>query len=166
MCGAPPDAQVHTHGLAEIEGVRVAAEVEIQKIKTTASRARSRPSMIRRPKAQNRRRYRGTLRESLRDVELKLEEATPGASEQQLALGEVVSVRDHVRRGLDLLAQRERLIKQIEGIEASKPPKRDDTIQRGLSTETAKEFADVVSEVLSAWGFPGQKTGRVRSVEL
>jgi hypothetical protein len=56
-----------------------------------------------------------------------------------------------------LIAQRERLIKQKDDVEASKPPKRDDAIQRGLSTETAKEFADVISEVLLAWGFPGQK---------
>jgi hypothetical protein len=58
---------------------------------------------------------------------------------------------------MDLLAQRDRLIKQVEQIEASEPPKRDATIQRGLSTETAKAFADVVSGVLSAWGFPGER---------
>lgn len=156
VCGAPADAQVHTHGLTEIESVRVAAEVEIQKIKlhraellktvedTKVEGVRLASTIV-------------TLRESLRDVELKLEEATPGANDQQLALGEAVSIRDHVRRGLDLLSQREQLLKQMEEIEASKPPKPDGTIQRGFSTETAQAFADVVSEVLSAWGFPGQK---------
>ena len=48
-------------------------------------------------------------------------------------------------------------MKQKEDIQASKPPKRDAMIQRGLSTETAKALADVVAEVLMAWGFPGQK---------
>jgi len=68
-----------------------------------------------------------------------------------------MAVRDRVRRGLDLLARREGLIKQKAAIESSKPPKRDDKIQGGISTETAKEFADVVSMVLGEWGFPGQK---------
>jgi len=30
-------------------------------------------------------------------------------------------------------------------------------MQSGLTTQTAKEFADVVSNVLLSWGFPGQK---------
>lgn len=156
VCGAPPEAQMHMYGLAEIEDVRVAAEVEIQKIRqqrgeliktiedTTAEGVKL-VAVI------------GAMRESLRDVELRLEEATPGAQEHQLALGQVVSVRDHVRRGLDLMAQRERLIQQMGEIESSKPPKLDGTIQRGLSTETAKDFADVVGGVLSAWGFPGER---------
>ncbi|WP_029058383.1 hypothetical protein [Stappia stellulata] len=156
VCGAPPDAQVHSHGLAEIEDVRVAAETEVQKIK------QQRSELIRTVEDTKTEGAKliaevARLRQSLRDVELKLEEATPSESEQQRQLSEVVSVRDHVRRGLDLLAQRDRLIKQKEEIEASKPPKVDGTVQRGLSTETAKEFADVVSEVLLAWGFPGQK---------
>ena len=156
VCGAPPDAQVHTHGLTDIERVRVAAEVEIQKIRqqraeliktiedTGAEQGRIVDSIV-------------VLRQSLSDVELKLQEATPGAEEHQLALGDVVAIRDRVRRGLDLLAQRDRLNNQIAAIEASKSPKPDPTIQRGLSTETAKKFADVVSGVLSAWGFPGQR---------
>jgi uncharacterized Zn finger protein (UPF0148 family) len=156
VCGAPPDAQVHSHGLAEIEDVRVAAEIEVQKIKQQRSEL---VKTVEDTKAEGVKLAAtvAKLRESLRNVELKLEEATPDANEQQRALGEVISVRDRVRRGLDLLTQRERLIKQKLGIEASKPPKLDNTIQRGLSTETAKEFADVVHEVLLAWGFPGKK---------
>jgi hypothetical protein len=156
VCGAPPAAQVHTHGIAEIESVRVAAETEIRKIE------RQRADLI---ETVEDTRTEGAklvdtiarLRDALRELERKLEAATPSATEQQLALGEVVSVRDHVRRGLELLTQRDRLIQQMEGIEASKPPKPDDTVQRGLSTEKAKEFAAVVGGVLSAWGFPGQK---------
>ena len=156
VCGAPPDAQVHSQGLAEIEDVRVAAEVEIQKIKQQLS------ELIRTVEDTRREGTKlvaaaGELRASLRHVEFKLEEATPDVDKRQRKLSDVVSVRDHVRRGLDLLSQRERFIKQKENIEGSKPPKRDDTIPLGLSTETAKAFADVVSEVLLAWGFPGQK---------
>jgi len=156
VCGAPPDAQVHSHGLSDIENIRVAAEIEVQKIKQQRGEliGTVKDTMAEGEKLNS---TIGELREALRQVELKLQEATPETTEQQRQLGDVVSVRDHVRRGLDLLAQRRRLIEQKEGIEASKPPKMDDTIQRGLSTEDAKDFADVVSEVLLAWGFPGQK---------
>lgn len=156
VCGAPPDAQVHSHGLADIEDVRVAAEIEIQKIKQQRSEL-IKTVQDTKSEAVKLDAFITAQRKSLRDLELKLSEATPDANEQQRALSEVVSVRDRVRRGLDLLAQRDRYIKQKEDIEASKPPKLDDTIQRGLSTETAKEFANVVSKVLTAWGFPGHK---------
>ena len=155
-CGAPPDAQLHSQGLAEIEDVRVVAEIAIQKIK------QQRSELIRtvedtRTEGTKLSAAVGELHKSLRNAEFRLEEATPDVDERQRKLSDVVSVRDHVRRGLDLLSQRERLIKQKEGIEGSEPPKRDDTIQLGLSTETAKAFADFVSEVLLAWDFPGRK---------
>jgi hypothetical protein len=159
VCGAPLAAQVHSHGIAEIENVRVAAEIEVQKIK------QQRSELIKTVEDTKGERVKldvsiTGLRESLREVELKLAEATPDVNKQQRALTEVISVRDHVRHGLDLLVQRDRYIKKKADIEASKPPKRSklhDTIQHGLSTETAKDFADVVSKVLTAWGFPGQK---------
>ncbi|MGF1620408.1 MAG: hypothetical protein ACFCUR_07330 [Rhodomicrobiaceae bacterium] len=156
VCGAPPEAQAHSQGFAEIEDVRVAAEIEIQKIK------QQRSELIRTVEDTKAERTKlvaavDGLYEALRDVEFRLEAATPDADEQQRKLSDVVSVRDHVRRGLELLAQCERLIKQKENIEKSKPPKRNDSNQLGLSTETAKAFADVVSDVLLAWGFPGKK---------
>lgn len=156
VCGAPPNTQVHSHGLAEIKDVRAAAETEIQKIKY------QRDELAKTVKDTNAEATKlvsavSKLRESLTDVERKIEEATPDVDQQQRKLSEVVSTRDHVRRGLDLLAQRDRLIKQKEIVETSKAPKRDNSIQLGLSTQTAKEFADVVTEVLLAWGFPGRK---------
>lgn len=156
VCGAPPDAQAHTHGLAEIEDVRVAAEIEIGKIKQQRSELAKTAEDT---KAEGTKLAAAIVakRDALRDVERKLEEATPDVDAQQRQVGDVIEVRDTVRRGLDLLAQRERLIKQKDEIEASKPPKRDNTIQRGLSTQTAQAFADVISDVLVQWGFPGEK---------
>lgn len=156
VCGAPPNAQTYSHGLADIEDVRIGAEIEIQKIKQQRAEL---VKTVEDTKAEgaNLAAAVSKMRESLADVERKLEEATPNLEEQQSKLSDLIPVRDHARRGLYLLAQRDSLIKQKEDIEASKPPKRDASIQRGLSTETAKAFADVVSEVLWAWGFPGQK---------
>jgi peptidoglycan hydrolase CwlO-like protein len=156
VCGAPPESQAHSHGLTEVEDVRVAAEIEIQKIRL------QRDDLIKtvedtKGEAERLVTSIAELRGSLADVEARLAEATPGVDEQQQKLSDVVSVRDHVRRGLDLLARRDSLVKQKEDIEASKPPKRSEPLQHGLSTETAKAFAEVVSDVLLAWGFPGQK---------
>lgn len=155
VCGAPPEAQVHSHGLDVIEKVRSAAEIEIQKIKLQRSEL-ARTVADTKSEADN---LIGTIEEgrvALGHVERQLEEATPNISEQQRALADVVAVRDHVRRGLDLMKRRDTLIKQKEDIEASKAPKRDDAIQRGISTQTAKALADVVSSVLGEWGFPGK----------
>ncbi len=155
ICGAPPESQVHSHGFDDIEAVRVAAEIEIQKIKqqgnalakTVADTKNEAESLV------------GTIsqkRRALVDVELKLEQATPNAEAQLRKLGDVLETRDHVQRGLDLIKRRDMMIKQKEAVLASKAPKRDKTIQRGLSTQTAKALSDVVSLVLSEWGFPGK----------
>lgn len=156
VCGAPPEAQAHVHGLADVEEVRVAAEAEIQKIKQQRHELTLTAHDTKSEAVQLAARIE-CLRDALSNVESELQDATPSFDAQQRELGEVLAVRDKVRRGLDLLAQRQRLISQKEAVDASKPPKREDTIQRGLSTETASEFAQVVSEVLLAWGFPGQK---------
>lgn len=156
VCGAPPEAQQHSHGLEEIEDVRAASEIEILKIKQqrgeliktvddTKTEATRLVASIQ------------EMRRSLDDVEFKIAEATPNVDEQQRQLGEVITIRDHVRRGLDLLRRRDGYIKQREGVEASKPPKRDKAVQLGISTERAKELADVVSSVLGEWGFPGER---------
>jgi ABC-type transporter Mla subunit MlaD len=155
VCGAPPESQVHSHGLEDIEDVRAAAEIEIHKIKQQRGEL-AKTVADTKGEAENLIATIAKMRGALGDVELKLEEATPNADEQQRKLGDVVEVRDHVRRGLDLLKRRDTLIKLKEEIQASKAPKRDDTIQRGLSTQTAKALSDVVSAVLKEWGFPGK----------
>lgn len=156
VCGAAPEAQAHSHGLVDIEDVRAAAEVEIQKIKL------QREDLIRTIRDTHAEAERLTvaideMRQSLATIEAGIADATPQITEQQRKLTDVVFVRDHVRRGLDLLARRTALIKQKDEIEASRPPKRNEPLQLGISTQTAKGLSDVVTEVLMAWGFPGRK---------
>ncbi|MGU3420838.1 hypothetical protein [Methylobacterium sp. D54C] len=156
VCGAPAAAQSHSHELAHIEDVRLAAEVEIRKIeqqreeleRTVADTEIEGERLARSIRQQ---------RDELSAVERKLENATPAADMQQRRLSDILPVRDYVRHGLNLIDQRDRLVAQKETISASRPPKRDTTIQFGLSTETAKDFSDTISDVLLAWGFPGQK---------
>jgi hypothetical protein len=156
VCGAPPESQAHIHGLVEIESVRVAAEVEIQKIrqqrkelvKTLNDTEGEAIRLAESVKA---------MRAELKTVEVKLEKATPDFDTQQRKLADVIPIRDRVRHGLDLLERRSDLEKQKMRVVASKPPKREKAVQSGLTTQTAQEFADVVSDVLLNWGFPGQK---------
>ena len=155
VCGAPPEVQAHSHGLVEIESVRVAAEVEIEKIR------RQREELVKTVKDTEGEAMRlvgviQKMRSELSDVQAKLEKATPDFNVQKLKLAEVLSVRDRVRHGLDLLERRADLSKQKANVEGAKPPKREDKIQSGLGSQTAKEFADVVADVLFQWGFPGQ----------
>lgn len=156
VCGAQPEFQVHSHGLASIESIRLAAEVEIQKIEQQRLELRKTVDFTKAEQLKLDGKV-GKLRKALRDVEQKIEAATPGANEQQRALAEVLTARDSVQRGLELVAQRSRLVKQRDDIERSKAPKRSAAVQRGLSTETARDFAAVVSSVLAAWGFPGRR---------
>jgi len=156
VCGAPPEAQTHSHGLEGIEEVRAASEIEVLKIK------QQRGELIKTVEDTKAEALKlvisiAQMRETLGVVERKLEEATPNIDEQQRQLSEIIPIRDHVRRGLDLLKRRDEFIKQREAVEASKAPKHAETIQRGLSTQTAKELADVVSSVLGEWGFPGER---------
>lgn len=156
VCGTPPELQVHSHGLAEIEAVRIAAEVEIQKIRrqreelaTTVSDTESEAlRLVDRVKER---------RSELADVETALQTATPDFDAQQRKLAEVVARRDNIRAGLALLERRTELSKKKAAVEAAKPPKRVEAIQSGLSTNVSQDFADVVSNVLFEWGFPGQK---------
>ena len=97
------------------------------------------------------------MRESLANVEAQLLKATPNFESHQLKLAELLTRRDRCRHGLELLERRSGLAEQKARVEASKPPKRGETLQSGLSSETAKDFAEVVSEVLFEWGFPGQQ---------
>jgi len=156
VCGALPESQKHTHGLVEIETMRVAAEMEIQKIR------QQRKELIKTVEDTEIEATRLTgsveeMRAELKTVEARLEKATPDFDAQQRKLADVIPIRDRVRHGLDLLERRSVLQKQKMRVEASKPPKQEKSVQSGLTTQTAQEFADVVSEVLLNWGFPGKK---------
>lgn len=156
VCGAPPEAQTHKHTQAEIELSRTAAEAEIAKIrlhqielsKTTAATQVELVTTGERILAN---------REALRDVEKELSVASPNADEQQRRFTEIIPKRDRITRGLWLLARREELEKQHSRIVKAKRVVPKTNYQAGLSLQTAQEFADEVSGVLTAWGFPGDR---------
>lgn len=155
VCGAPPEVQAHTHGLDEIAQVRIAAELEVQKlmlqreelgraVRDTAEEAGALTASIE------------GLRASLSEVERRIADASPSIDVHQDRLRDVIAKRDHVRRGIELLQRREELLAQKREVELAKRPKLVSGLQQALATHVAKEFADEVGQVLRRWGFPGK----------
>jgi hypothetical protein len=156
ICGAPPEAQVHDHGLSDIEKARAAAEAEIAKIRLHQTELRNTTAATQAELKATGERLREN-REALATVEAELSAASPDAKEQQRRFVEVIPRRDRINRGLALLARRDELEKQRLRIEKAKQRRPKTNYQAGLSVHTAQEFADEVSAVLTAWGFPGDR---------
>ncbi|MES2095910.1 MAG: hypothetical protein V4459_04060 [Pseudomonadota bacterium] len=156
LCGASPDSQHHHQEVADVERVRAAAAAEVAKI----IRQRTDLSNTVRQLASDRRRLTDRLPAvggALRDTESELERLAPAASEARRAMSEIMEVRDRIRRGLALLDQRSSLLQRRAEIAARKPAGKADRPRIGVDGPTAHEFAQVVSEVLTAWNFPGDR---------
>lgn len=156
MCGATPEHQRHTHGLAEIEGTREAAQVEIRKIRSqhdeleaTLGDLEAEGLLV----AGQMDRAEGELK----SVENRLEVLAPSANEARTRVSEISSVRDQVRRGLALIAQRADLQKRREDITSMKAPSRAERPKLEVPGTAVFEFAQTVSSVLSEWQFPGSR---------
>ncbi|KZE18542.1 MULTISPECIES: hypothetical protein [Sphingomonas] len=156
LCGAAPDSQHHHEEVGDVERVRAAAAAEAAKIvrqradlaSTMAQLVTDRLRLVD---------HLPTVRESLQDTEAQLERLTPGATEARRAMSEIMEVRDQVRRGLALLDQRKSLLERRAEIAARKPAGKADRPRIGVDGPTVHEFAQVVSQVLSAWNFPGDR---------
>jgi hypothetical protein len=156
VCGAPPEAQLHDHGLIEIEKTRLATEAEIAKIRLHQSELQNTTDATRSELAFTGERLLES-RKVLSDLEVALTAASPNADEQRRQFSEIIPRRDRINRGFELLKRRDELEKQRIRIEKSKLVRSKTNFQSGLSTEIAQEFADEVSNILTAWGFPGSR---------
>ena len=156
LCGAAPASQHHHEEVGDVERVRAAAAAEAAKI--VRQRADLASTMAR--LASDRQRlldHLPTIQGSLQDTEAQLERLTPGATEARRAMSEIMEVRDQVRRGLALLDQRKSLLERRVEIAARKPAGKADRPRIGVDGPTVHEFSQVVSQVLTAWNFPGDR---------
>ena len=156
LCGATPDDQNHSHGLGDIKRARGAAEAEIAKIhkqqkdlEITIAQLDVEGREIAKELVE--------LGRTLERVEAELATPAPAAAEAKARLDEILSVRDHVRRGLALIQQRQSLLVRKEEIAALKPTPKADRPQLGVPSQALHDFAQKVSEVLEAWQFPGKR---------
>ena len=156
LCGAAPDDQHHHEEVGDVERVRVAAAAEAAKIarqradlaSTLTQLATDRERLLERLP---------TVRDGLENVEAQLERLTPSVTEAYRAMSEIMEVRDWVKRGLTLVDQRNSLLERRAEIAARKPAGNADRPKIGIDGPTAHEFAQVVSQVLTAWNFPGDR---------
>lgn len=156
LCGAAPNDQRHHEEVGDVERVRAAAAAEAAKIvrqradlaNTVAQLASDRQRLLD---------HLPTMQDGLQDTEAQLERLTPGATEARRAMSEIMEVRDRVKRGLTLLDQRKSLVERRAAIAARKPAGKADRPRIGVDGPTAHEFAQVVSQVLTAWNFPGDR---------
>lgn len=156
LCGAAPDSQHHHEEVSDVERVRAAAAAEAAKIVRQRADLASTMAQL----FSDRRRlidHLPTVQERLQETEAQLERLTPGATEARRAISEIMEVRDQVRRGLALMDQRTSLLERRAEIAARRPAAKADRPRIGVDGPTAHEFAQVVSQVLAAWNFPGER---------
>jgi hypothetical protein len=156
LCGAPPEAQRHVHGIADIERARDAAGAETGKIRQQRTELRATIEQLDAEGQQIEQRL-DRLDDQLTKLESELAELAPLADSAKKRVDELLSVRDQVRRGLALLEQRQSLTARRDELAALKPASKAERPQLGVSGPTVHEFAQTVSKVLEEWQFPGNR---------
>lgn len=156
LCGAAPAAQHNDHGIADIEKIRIASAVEIEKI------VRHRASLEETVQALILERETLSVDFAAQSTELDMADEevrrlSPEAREKQQFLAELTVVRDHIMRGLGLVAQKQALMDRRAELASIKPTPKSDKPRLGVSNTVAHDFAQTVSEVLREWQFPGKR---------
>lgn len=156
LCGASPEDQHNSHGIADIKKARDAANAEIEKIRKqqrdlelTIVQLGTEGLTIEKTL--------DDLEGELATLESELGELAPAARASSQRLDEVLSVRDHVRRGLELLEQQASLVKRKDELAALKPTSKADRPQLGIPGQVIHDFAQTISGVLQEWQFPGNR---------
>jgi hypothetical protein len=97
------------------------------------------------------------LTAKLENTERELVELAPAMTEASRKVTEILTVRDRVKRGLSLLDQRASLQARRDALAAARRERPTDRTRLAVSSTAAHEFAQMVSKVLSAWRFPGER---------
>lgn len=156
LCGAAPDAQRHEHGLSDIERIRAASTVEIEKIVRHRASLQDTVNALEVERSTLTSNYATQITE-LDEASEEVRRLSPAAREKQRFLAELTVVRDHVKRGLDLIAQKQALVDRRAEIERIRPASKSDKPRLGVSSTVAHDFAQTVSDVLREWQFPGKR---------
>lgn len=154
LCGASPEHQRNTHGLAEIERTRAAAGAEIAKIRQQSVELQATLDGLHAEAREVEQRL-GNSHHDLVNLEAELRRLAPAASSAKARLQETLATRDRVRTGLSLLEQRQTLQKRRDRLAALRPASKSEKPRLGISSDAVHEFGQVVSSVLEQWQFPG-----------
>lgn len=154
ICGAPPEAQRHLHGIDEIKRSHRAAAAEIRKIErerrdlqqTTTSLAAEADGLRRRLEK---------LTSDIDDVEKTLKELRPTEAQTRHGYEALTAKQTEVGHLIDLYERRERLVARRSQLNIKqKRKKKGEKLTVGIDGTTAFAFARTVQNVLQAWQFP------------
>lgn len=155
LCGAPPEAQAHAHGLADVEEIRAASVAEVAKIGALRTDLERAVVDLRREYVRVRAEL-PVLQQQLGAVEAEIAGLVPKVDERSRRLREALSARDRAQVGLSLRAQKWALLIKRGEAEKTKSISKRDKPTLDLSGPLAHDFCQVVARVLNEWHFPGR----------
>jgi hypothetical protein len=156
LCGSLPGGQLHGHALPTVEASRKAALAEIAKINALRRDLKLTLDSLTEQRQENAKEVERFDNE-LTSVENELKALMPETDQLRRQLQEVLPIRDTVKRGLALLQQRDDLMQRVGQLSAKRAVNKSDRPQLGVSSTIAYDFAQVVSQVLEKWKFPGKR---------
>jgi len=168
LCGAPFAAQAIEMLPSDVSAVRKAAVVEMSKIAQMRSDLGQTVADLESELAAHLSEV-PRLTERLRDVERSIDSQLPASGDYEAKFRGVIVARDGVRGLMGAHEQRARLVQRRAEVDAIKVSTNKDKPSIALSRTVAQDFANVVLEVLQAWGFPARTVsfdGTVYDVEI
>ena len=147
------ESQRIDHGHDEVERQRAAALAEIRKIAALRKDLKATVGDVERQ-------YRAVLAqleaggETVKAIEARIEAAQPRVQDTQAGLEETIKARDADQRYQQLLQQRADLLAKRDEYMKLKQSRKDQPVLKAPDT-ALHEFCGVMSEVLTAWQFPG-----------
>lgn len=154
LCGAPAEMQKHTESLRSIGEMQNASLVEIKKIELQRSDLKDTVHNLESEK-EKLKAILNDLKINLEKVEKEISLLVPDVYKSRLELGKIIEARDHARKGLSLLEQRDELFVKRKELNNLKKPSKADNPKLNLPADEVNEFCKVVSKVLKQWEFPG-----------
>jgi len=158
VCGAPPEAQTHTHGAAEIARSHRAAAAEVRKIERERRDLRLTTTSLA-AEAEGLRRRLVALAAEIGRAEAEIEALRPQEAQTRHGYEALLLRRGEVTHSLDLYSRRDRLVARRSQLDVPRRrgPK-GEALAVGIDGTTAHAFARTVEGILRAWRFPGDPT--------
>lgn len=159
VCGAPPEAQRHIHGVQEIERSHRAAAAEIRKIELERRDLNATTQSLA-AEAEGLRRRLIDLAAAVAATEHELEEVRPTEAHVRQSYEALVLRRSEMAARLALYDHRSRLEAKRAQIDVKRPRKKGERLTVGIDGTTAFAFSKTVQSVLAAWNFPDAENVR------
>ena len=153
ICGTPKQQQAN-EGI-DIDKIRIASEAEVMKIMKQQNELEKTIFDLKdelTAQSVELEYYQRSLNQIDKTIAGLLPEATQGKE----SIERIISERDRAMEGLRLYEQRNTLVQKLNEFSNQKQPSKSARPVLDISQIVINEFCLIISEVLTAWGFPGQ----------